>query len=105
MTYEFTNGWFNGVKPVWEQIFSKINPTKVLEIGSFEGQSTSFIIEQIAKNLGTVFCIDTWEGGKEHDPKEMPLVEKRFYNNIGYAKSLSDNSVNVIIKNGNILRC
>jgi hypothetical protein len=43
--YEFTRDWFSQNVPVWRQIISRDKPTKILEIGSFEGRSTCRIIE------------------------------------------------------------
>jgi len=60
-----------------------------LEIGSFEGRSTVWIVENMMQsNDGTrcsddIYCIDTWEGGEEHTEEDMAAVEKRFSHNIG----------------------
>ena len=59
--YQFTNNWFNikSVKGVWDTLIPQFNPTKFLEIGSYEGASACYIIEKIAaqKNL-ELHCIE-----------------------------------------------
>ncbi len=81
-TYEFSNDWFAHAKPAWSQILAQLRPVKILEVGSFEGQSTCFLIEtQGAREACELHCIDTWQGGIEHDGANMPLVEQRFLRN------------------------
>jgi predicted O-methyltransferase YrrM len=83
----FTNTWFATFEDNWEVLLSKLNPTKILEIGSFEGASICFLIRRLAKNSDIeIHCIDTWEGGLEHKPGasaevEMNEVEIRFHHN------------------------
>ena len=90
--YNFTNTWFIEGIAVKNCSFllSNFPPRKILEIGSFEGQSTCFFIEQVGQfgNL-TIDCIDTWEGGAEHKAvdTDMSAVEQRFHNNVEFAVS------------------
>lgn len=95
--YEFTNDWFNQTAslPVWRQLISINKPTRILEIGSFEGRSTCWLIENCTTSSQSdieIFCVDSWEGGIEHQKgaqkeAEMSDVEKRFDRNISIAKS------------------
>ena len=95
--YEFTNDWFNQTAslPVWRQIISNNKPTKILEIGSFEGRSTCWLIETCTMSNQSdiqICCVDSWEGGIEHKKgagksSEMSDVEERFDRNISVAKS------------------
>lgn len=59
--YKFTQNWFT--MGDWEQ-FLKVNPTDelhILEIGSFEGRSTTWFIDNVLKNQkSTITCIDSW---------------------------------------------
>ena len=69
--YEFTNDWFSQTAslPVWRQLISQNKPRRILEIGSFEGRSTSWMIENCAPRSESglsIVCIDSWEGGVEH---------------------------------------
>ena len=93
--YVFTHDWFSANLPTWRQIIDREKPTKILEIGAFEGRSTCAIIElctAAAKADIEVFCLDSWEGGIEHQSGghfdiTMSDVERRFDSNIAIAKS------------------
>ena len=86
---EFTNKWFDiNAKGIWDQLLPQIKPKKILEIGSFEGRSLCHIIvnNNWCDNI-ELHCIDTWEGGIEHQSRDLNLsdVEKRFDKNISIA--------------------
>jgi predicted O-methyltransferase YrrM len=92
MAYNFTNNWFeaNAIK-VWNELFTKYDPFKVLEVGSFEGKSACYLIENLgSKHDVEITCVDTWEGGEDHNDikDKMHEVEQRFNSNIEHAKSL-----------------
>ena len=72
-TYDFTNNWFeDSAKGVWDSLIPQINPTRILEIGSYEGASTCFLIEKLAASKEIeIHCVDTWEGGVEHAEVNM----------------------------------
>jgi hypothetical protein len=39
--YVFSNNWFDALaRPVWDQLIPQIKPRRILEVGSYEGQST-----------------------------------------------------------------
>lgn len=105
--YQFTNKWFEGAaKNVWDQLIPNINPSKILEIGSYEGASTCYLIANLADKADIeLHCIDTWEGGVEHQEggssqTNMPTVELRFQHNTTYAIENSNNKVNLQIHKG-----
>ncbi len=91
--YDFSNTWFNNAKPFWVNLFRNFQPSRVLEIGSFEGASACFLVDEIASNRPLeLHCIDTWEGGIEHQEggsfeTDMHSVQLRFNRNIEIAKS------------------
>ena len=93
--YEFSRDWFSGNVPTWRQIIDKNKPRKILEIGSFEGRSAVWMIEYCtvaAEGDIEITCIDTWDGGIEHQKggqieTSMPDVERRFNANIEIAQS------------------
>lgn len=88
--YEFTTDWFSWAPPIWSQIVKQLDSRKrFLEIGSFEGRSTVWLIENAIDNGGELFCIDTWEGGEEHATQghDMSAVEERFHSNVTLAQS------------------
>jgi predicted O-methyltransferase YrrM len=87
MTYQYTQNWFDGNKLVWDSIIPQLSPNKVLEVGSYEGNSACYMIERIGnyKDL-EIHCLDTWEGSIEHQEgghaqADMSAVEQRFQNN------------------------
>lgn len=86
--YEFTNDWFAVNAPVWRNMITEIKPRRFLEVGTFEGQSAVFMIENCAANAPfELTCIDTWTGAMEHNPAAMGEVEARFDRNMARAKA------------------
>lgn len=87
MAYEFTNDWFGATgRYIWEKILPQLGPKKILEIGSWEGKSTCFLMERLHGPL-EIHCVDTWEGGAEHKGLDMEAVKTRFDNNTSFAMS------------------
>jgi len=85
--YQFTKDWFQWAPEVWKQLTPLLPERKsFLEIGSFEGRSTVWIIENMMEDGGVIHCIDTWEGGEEHSAENMSAVEERFIHNIKLAQ-------------------
>lgn len=67
--FEFTNSWFkHSAKSTWDQLIPQLKPKRILEIGSYEGASTCYLIDKLAPQEGQIeiHCIDTWEGGLEN---------------------------------------
>lgn len=86
LEYEFTATWFKENIPTWEKIKSELRGRKdFLEIGSFEGYSSVWTIENFIEDGGQITCIDTWEGSEEHSGLFMNDVENRFKSNINKA--------------------
>ena len=82
--YQYTKDWFGWAPRVWEQLIPHLPARKhFLEIGSFEGRSAVWTIENMVEDGGEIYCIDTWEGGSEHTPEDMDGSELRFDQNIG----------------------
>jgi predicted O-methyltransferase YrrM len=52
-----------------------------LEIGSFEGRSMVWTVENMLKTSGNITCVDTWKGGEEHASEDMETAEWRFDRN------------------------
>ena len=97
--YEFTQDWFSGYIPIWTQLVAQIKPSKILEIGSFEGRSTCFLIESSAASRDLeIHCVDTWEGGTEHATIDMSAVEQRFRKNASLAAATVPHEVTLIIQ-------
>lgn len=86
-SYRFTQDWFvtNNTEKDWSN-FEPIKMTKsYLEIGSYEGMSSCWMIENTDTEV--MVCIDTWEGGEEHANSQLDMgqVEERFDHNVQIA--------------------
>ena len=82
----FTYDWFSYNIPYWDVILDNVKPSKILEVGSFEGMSTCFMIDRISPQRPVeIYCIDSWEGGIEHASFDMKQHEKSFHHNINHA--------------------
>lgn len=76
--------WFSPRIPNFENIKSKLSVRKnVLEIGSFEGRSTCWILKNFLQPDGTIICVDTFEGSPEHQPEHLSSLEARWKHNTG----------------------
>lgn len=68
--YRFTTDWFSGNIPIWNQVLAKftVSPDlSFLEVGSWEGRSTCWLLDNILTDpSSTITCIDTFEGSIEH---------------------------------------
>ena len=81
--YQFTKDWFHWAPEVWKQLIPMLPERKAfLEIGSFEGRSAVWIIENMMDPGDWIDCVDTWKGGEEHSTEDMASVEARFDHNI-----------------------
>jgi predicted O-methyltransferase YrrM len=88
--YKFTQDWFHWAPEVWTQLIPHLpdeaGSRKFLEIGSFEGRSTVWIMENMMQQGDYMLCIDTWEGGEEHGEEDMDAVFNRFRANVQAAR-------------------
>jgi predicted O-methyltransferase YrrM len=81
--YVFTQNWFEfGARPIWDQMMPLIDPSSILEVGSYEGASSCYLIDSLANiHPLELHCVDSWEGGIEHAGTDMAGVEARFRHN------------------------
>lgn len=105
--YEFTNRWFDtSARGIWDQLMPRIRPTRVLEIGSYEGASACYLIDTLAREQPIeLHCVDTWAGGVEHQAdgsaaSDMGAVERRFRANVDRACSRAAHPVTLEIHKG-----
>ncbi|MBV8888022.1 MAG: class I SAM-dependent methyltransferase [Chroococcidiopsidaceae cyanobacterium CP_BM_RX_35] len=87
--YQFTQDWFSWNIPVWKQYlkhFIDIPDLNILEIGSWEGRSTCWLLDNIMiHDSHRITCVDTFEGSVEHqiyDFSYIRTIEERFDFNI-----------------------
>lgn len=88
MTPNFTANWFDDHIPEWEKhlaVFKGKDYLSFLEIGSFEGRSALWTLENIltGKNCKIV-CIDTFQGSAEHPDMNVDTngIYRRFHENL-----------------------
>lgn len=85
-SYNLTQDWFSHHIPAWEKVLALVKPRRVLEIGSFEGLSTTYVIEQCtAFGPLDIHCVDTWAGAVDLPTETMAGVEARFDENVALA--------------------
>lgn len=88
--YQFTQDWFHWAPELWQKLIPMLpGRQRFLEIGSFEGRSAVWIIENMMEDGGYIDCIDTWQGGEEHSEEDMAAVEARFKHNLELASDRS----------------
>lgn len=102
--YEFTNNWFEeAAKGVWSSLIPQLNPTRILDIGSYEGASACYFIDNLANSKDIeLHCVDTFAGGIEHKnggnfQTNMSHVEQRFNRNTNFSINKAKNSVRLFI--------
>jgi predicted O-methyltransferase YrrM len=81
----FSTDWFAGNIPYWESIFDRFQMSNrnlnCLEIGSWEGRSSLFILESLPNSK--IICVDTWGGADEHKGLDsLKNIEENFDKNL-----------------------
>ena len=86
MMFKFSNNWNQTVRGFWDEILGNFDISKVLEIGSYEGQSACYLAEKM--HYGDIHCIDNWVGCDELKNRNINFVEveDKFDYNINLAK-------------------
>lgn len=82
---QFSNDWFTINIPYWDEVFDKQGfkkkPIKALEIGSWEGMSSLYILTTLPK--ATLISVDTWQGSDElQGSSTLQVIESNFDKNI-----------------------
>jgi predicted O-methyltransferase YrrM len=84
--FEFSEDWFSNHIPSWRRVLERLKPGRVLEIGSYEGRSTCFVIETCSRfGALDLTCVDTWAGSADLPSWRMTGVERRFDDNVHLA--------------------
>ena len=97
----FRNNWFKeSIKQGWKPLIASLRPKLLLEIGSYEGASACFLIDELYRNKilqSKLFCVDCWGGGIEHQENnvDMNSIRLSFESNINLARQSSFNHVDV----------
>lgn len=83
----FTTDWHSHNIPLWRQALDRYKGqpgVQALEIGSYEGRSTIWLLENILTHeTAHIDCIDTFEGSVEHERMGLDLTNllNRFLSN------------------------
>lgn len=90
--FTFRHRWFDEcIRADWDRLTSPLRGKKlqILEIGCFEGASTTWILDNLMSHPGsTLTSIDTFKGGMEHQESEnvskydIASLEDRFRANV-----------------------
>lgn len=80
---EFTHDWFSNNIPVWLRLFDRFGfrrrRPRILEIGSYEGISTCFILQYLPQ--ARVVCVDTWADPEGYSRGSAQRLEAVFDRN------------------------
>ena len=90
--YKFEHDWFKQNKENLHRLFQGYAgqpKLKILEIGSLEGMSATWFLDNV-KDC-EITCIDTWEGGKDHDPQNPEINFSRILQNFNHNMSFHQN--------------
>ncbi len=88
MNYKFTSDWFSTKIPCWENIkqhkkWDSNTKLTVIEIGSFEGNSSCWILNNLCLNPESkLYCIDTFNGSMENTEEQSNNLYDKFLHNI-----------------------
>ena len=90
--YQFTKDWFHWAPDIWTHLIPMLPERReggreFLEIGSFEGRSAVWIMENMMQDGDHLTCVDTWEGGEEHSEEDMEAAHARFCHNMEVAQA------------------
>lgn len=85
----FEHDWFSEWIPIWDKMLLQIikdDPLHFLEIGSFEGKCTTYLLDNwLEHDDSTITCVDTFEGGVDQTELNLANLYDRFLGNIsGY---------------------
>ncbi|MBP6994044.1 class I SAM-dependent methyltransferase [Candidatus Woesebacteria bacterium] len=86
--YHFQTDWFSPTIDEWDETLANYQSKPslaFLEIGSFEGRSAIWLLENILTDpTSHLTCIDTWGGSAEHQNTTLDFaqVERNFDDNI-----------------------
>ena len=81
-TYTFTNSWAADRMQDWSEIlapFVGLPNVQFAEIGSYEGQSACWFVDNILTGHGaTMTCFDPWKAYADHPDADWGAIEARF---------------------------
>ena len=95
---KFSQDWFTQNIPNFEACAAKLpNNNSFLEIGSFEGMSTCWILQNMLSYDGELVCVDTFDGGDEYAGINLSDLRTTFDSNVEEAAD-ENQSIEVLAK-------
>lgn len=82
---KYSTDWFTQNSAIWTAVLQdlKNKPIRALEIGTYEGRSAIWLLNNILINKEAhLDVVDSWNGGGELDDHDWPVIEKNFKDNI-----------------------
>jgi predicted O-methyltransferase YrrM len=92
MSFLYWNKWEKHLVSFWDkylnELKNKSRQNTILEIGSYKGKSTCWMLENLASNpKSVIYALDTWEGSPEYAADlSFKTVEKEFDENTKQTK-------------------
>lgn len=82
----YSQDWFTAHIPIWTSVLSHLRdvPTKALEIGSFEGRSTVWLLENILLHKDSrIVCVDPYKSYSDLKNVDIDwdVIKQRFMDN------------------------
>lgn len=88
----FTQDWFTSNIGNFEAAKLVMPDNKrILEIGCFEGRATCWMLQNMLADDGTIYCVDTFKGGQEHQNLNLTDLKTIFEENVCIAQKLDQN--------------
>lgn len=81
----FTSDWFTKYAPQWISRMGHLKDveTHALEIGSYEGRSTCWILDNILTHArSSITCVDSWDGSDKTLGLKTVSAHSRFVSNV-----------------------
>ena len=96
-------------RDIWNYLLSKLKPMRILELGSYKGETTTYLINLLPQiivltNLSPIeiHCVDTWGGSITHHDEniDMEMIWKEFQFYTSEAISKQEGKVRLFIHTG-----
>jgi len=89
---DFTQDWFTQNIPGMKSVIDLIPEKKTfLEIGSFEGRSACWFLQEVMDPDGSLWCIDNFGSSLQSSAFDFVAVKSRFEENTNKAKKANQN--------------
>jgi predicted O-methyltransferase YrrM len=86
----FTQDWFTSNISNFEICKKALGRcVSCLEIGSFEGRGTCWMLENFVASYGHMVCVDTFKGGEEHTGLDLSDLRKTFDSNVAEVQGMA----------------